>query len=84
MCESTVRLSCLTLSADGKFFAAAEGEPNDKGQANIYLYEIATQRLVNCLNFFEKGIQSMTFAANGKILVAVGVASEGLLCVFNV
>ena len=31
LCESTVRLSCLAQTFDGKFIAAAEGEPTERG-----------------------------------------------------
>lgn len=31
LCDSTVRLSCLAQTFDGKMIAAAEGEPNEKG-----------------------------------------------------
>lgn len=84
LCESTVRLSCLAQTFDGKFIAAAEGEPTERGQANIYVYDVLTQREIKVLNFFEKGIQSMAYAQNGKVLIAVGICQEGSLALFNV
>ena len=62
LCESTVRLSCLAQTFDGKMIAAAEGEANEKGQAHIYLYDSLTHNHVNTLTFFEKGVQSLAFA----------------------
>lgn len=48
---STVRLSCLAQSANGKLLAAAEGETNDQGQSFIFLIDIAEKRLKKTLVF---------------------------------
>ena len=84
MSDSTVRLSCLAQTFDGKMIAAAEGEPNDKGQSYIYLYDTMSQNLVNTLTFHEKGVQSMAFAQGGKCLITLGISDENSLALFDV
>ena len=84
MCDSTVRLSCLAQTNDGRYIAAAEGEPNEKEQSFIYLYDTLTQALINTLTFFHKGVQSMAFAHDGKHLIALGISDESSLALFDV
>jgi len=57
--ESTVRLSCIAQTTDGKLCAAAEGETNPDGNALIYLFETENNKLMNRLTFHQKGVQSL-------------------------
>ena len=57
--ESTVRLSCIAQTTDGKLCAAAEGETNPDGDAMIYLFETENNKLMNRLTFHQKGVQSL-------------------------
>jgi hypothetical protein len=54
--DSTVQLSCLAASVDGKYIAVAEGTQNFQGNSLIFLYDIQKKKLVNKLTFHEKGV----------------------------
>lgn len=82
--ESTVRLSCIAQTTDGKLCAAAEGETNAEGNALIYLFETETGKLMNRLTFHQKGVQSLIFANRGQNLISLAVAEENTLVVWDI
>ncbi len=49
--ESTVRISCIAQTENGKIVAAAEGETNNSGNSYIYLYDMEGHKLINKLTF---------------------------------
>lgn len=81
---STVRLSCLAQSNNGKYLAAAEGEPNEQGQSFIYLIDLAAKQVKKTLVFHQKGIQTLAFGLNDKLIISVGVKNTHCLVLHSV
>jgi len=82
--ESEVRLSTLARSPNERVLAAAEGEASRHGNAVIYLYDTAQNKLLNKITFFRHGVQSMAFSNCGRFLLAASVPEENCLVVFDV
>lgn len=80
--ESTVRLSCIAQTTDGKFCAAAEGEQNSNGVSLIYVFDMDGKKFLKQLTFHHKGVQSLCFP-NKNNLVSLGVAEENCIVVWN-
>lgn len=79
-----MRLSCLAQSSNGKYLAAAEGEPNEQGQSFIYLIDLLKLQLKKTLVFHQKGIQTMSFGYQDKLLISVGVKDTHCLVLHSV
>jgi hypothetical protein len=60
-CDTTSRLSCLSLFHDEKFLVVGEGEPSSEdGKALIYYYQLGDKpRLLETLSFHKSGVQSL-------------------------
>jgi WD40 repeat protein len=87
LADSTVQLSCIAGSADGKYIAVGEGSPNAQGNAIAYLYDVETvppKRLPSRLAFHQKGIQSMAFSYDSKYLITLGVQGDDTLAVTKI
>ena len=83
--ESEVRLSTLARSTGRDFLiAAAEGEINRTGNANIYLINGPQNKLQNKITFFQQGVQSMAFSNCGRFLLAASIKEEGCFGIFDV
>ena len=82
--ESEVRLSCLARSPNERILAAAEGEASSMGNSIIYLIDISQNKLINKINFFRSGVQSMAFSNCGRFLIAASVPEEGSLVILDV
>lgn len=79
-----MRLSCLAQSSNGKYLAAAEGENNDDGQSLIYLIDLGEKKLKRTLVFHQKGIQSIAFGFQDKLLISSGVQESNCLVLHSV
>lgn len=75
--DSSVQLSCLAVSRDGKLVAAGEGSPNCTGTSLVFVYDVEKNKQImrfTC-TVHPKGIQSMAFFEN-KYLITLGVQGE--------
>ena len=54
--DSSMQLSCLAASKDGKLVATGEGSANSSNQSLAYLYDIEKKKLINRFTFHSKGI----------------------------
>ena len=82
--DSTVRLSCLAQTENGKIVAAAEGEINSSGQSFIFLYDMEAHKLITTLTYHQKGVQAVAFADKGKVLISRGVSDENAIAVWDI
>lgn len=81
---STVQLSCMAMTIDGRYLAVGEGSQNKQGGAFVYIYDIEKKQKMNPLTFHQKGVQSIAFTNDNKYLVSLGVQGENMVCVFEI
>ena len=82
--DSASQLSTLTLSADKRLLAVAEGRPNAKtGNSLIYLYDTQERKLIQRYTFHQRGVQALAFSNNGQHLISLGVQGENNLAILD-
>jgi len=83
--ESSVQLSCISVSPDWKLIAVAEGRATAQGNSLIRIYDLETKtKKHNDLNFHQHGIQSMDWSKDSQYLVSIGVQGDDLVGVWDV
>lgn len=80
-------ISTFALSEDKKLLAVGHGSPNTCESAQIILFTVSSQGVIdeiNRLSCHAKGISLLAFSHNSKQLVSVGTEDEPLIVVWDV
>lgn len=72
------------MSLDKKLIAIGEGETNSQGNSHVYVYSLGKDScdLLQKLSFHQKGVQSLAFTADNK-LISIGVMAENALALWD-
>jgi hypothetical protein len=91
LCDTSSRLSCLSIFDDDKFLVVGEGEPSENGYACIYYYQLGeSPRLMQKLSYHKSGVQSLdTFQKNKppgqqyRFVISASTAEEHTLVMWD-
>ena len=76
-------VSCLALSKDNTILAVGSATYDTNIYANIHLIDCYTLKITRTLKFHNKGIQSLSFSADGRYLISVGNYRECTIGVWD-